>query len=112
MLKDPALREKARLLTVSFDPAFDTPEVLTQYGKERAGDRGRDTFSSWEFATGTHEEVKAVTGFFGLAYYAEKNQIVHSLRTALIGPEGKLVKLYRGNDWTPEQIVAELRRLP
>jgi protein SCO1/2 len=112
VLKEPALRGKAHLLTVSFDPAVDTPEVLTKYGRERAGDRGEETFSSWEFATGTPEEVKAITGYFGLTYYAEKNQIVHSLRTALIGPDGKLVKVYRGNEWTPEEVVGELRRLP
>ena len=110
VLRDRFLQSKVRLLTVSFDPAHDTPAVLTRYGKERATDRGTRTFEFWEFATGTPAEVKAITGFFGLTYYPEKDQIVHSLRTALIGPDGRLVRLWRGNEWTPEEVLAEMRR--
>ncbi len=110
VLRDEALNARVHLLTVSFDPANDTPAVLSKYGRERAGDRGRRTFELWEFATGTPDEVKAITGYFGLTYNPEKDQIVHSLRTALIGPDGKLVRLWRGNEWTPDDILAELRR--
>jgi len=111
ILRDGGLRDRVRLLTVSFDPAFDFPEILAGYGKVHAGDRGQRTFELWEFATGTPDEVKAITGFFGLAYYPEKDQIVHSLRTALIGPDGRLARLWPGNEWTPEEVLAELRRL-
>ncbi len=110
VLRDESLSARVHLLTVSFDPASDTPAVLAKYGRERAGDRGPRTFELWEFATGTPGEVKAITGYFGLTYYPEKDQIVHSLRTALIGPDGKLVRLWRGNEWTPDDVLAELRR--
>ncbi len=34
---------------------------------------------------------------------------MHSLRTAVIGPDGRLLKVYRGNEWKPEEILADLR---
>ncbi len=37
--------------------------------------------------------------------------MIHSLRTAVIDPDGKLVKLYRGNEWKPDQIVSDLKAL-
>ena len=36
-------------------------------------------------------------------------QITHGLRTALIGPDGRLVRVYSGNDWTPGAVLADLR---
>jgi protein SCO1/2 len=47
-----------------------------------------------------------------LKYWTENGQIVHSLVTALIGPDGKVVKVYRGNDWQPADVLADLRALP
>ena len=50
-----------------------------------------------EFDLYVREVVKEMTSFFGLSYWPEDGQIIHSLRTALISPEGKLVRLFRGN---------------
>jgi protein SCO1 len=107
---DPALADKVRLLSVSFDPEFDTPRVLRDYGVGWLGARGAAGFQYWEFASGSQEEIKNLSQFFGLSYWRETNQIVHSLRTALIGPDGKLAVLYRGNEWKPEEVIAEIRR--
>ncbi len=61
--------------------------------------------------TGEAEEVKKVAQFFGLTYLPEKGEFVHSLQTALIAPEGKLVKLYSGNKWKPSDVVADINVL-
>jgi hypothetical protein len=37
---------------------------------------------------------------------------VHALVTAIVGPNGKVVQLYGGNDWKPDQVLSELRNLP
>jgi protein SCO1/2 len=59
--------------------------------------------------------VKGIGQFFGLRYYKDeqtgKEQIIHTLRTALIGPDGKLVKIYRGNDWKLEEVLADVKKL-
>jgi protein SCO1 len=104
--KNPALGDQLHLLAVSVDPAYDQPNVLREYGA-----RYTDSFARWEFATGTAEEVKAIAQFFGLNYWPEKDQIIHGLRTALIGPDGKVVRVYRGNEWKPEQVLKDLKSL-
>jgi protein SCO1/2 len=105
--KNPALQARTRLLSVSVDPEYDRPKVLKEYGQKVAGLAPAD-FKRWEFATGSPEQVKAVAQFFGMSYWTEKDQVIHSLRTAVIGPDGKLIKLYRGNEWKPEEIVRDL----
>jgi protein SCO1/2 len=109
VLKDnPALAEKTHLLSVSVDPDYDKPAVLREYGRAGAG---LDTFAHWEFASGRTDEVKKVATFFGMQYWQEGGQIIHSLRTAVIGPDGKLAALYRGSEWKAEEIISNLQSL-
>ena len=111
MKNDAALVNQAHLLSISVDPEYDTPQVLREYGAKYTGESGAATFSHWEFATGKADEIKQAATWFGLQYWPEEGQIVHSLRTAVIAPDGKLVKLYHGNDWQPAEIVADLQGL-
>lgn len=94
-----------RLLTVSFDTENDTPSVLKEYAARYMKPL---RFDEWEFATGTPEEIQAITGYFGLVFQKESGQITHSLVTALIGPDGRLVRLYLGNQWRPDDIVKDM----
>lgn len=110
--KDGALRDKVRLLSVTIDPAFDTPKVLRSYGGGYTEKYDTETFERWEFATGDPEEIRKMAAFFGLSYKEEKEQIVHSLRTALVGADGRLFKLYRGNEWKPADVLKDIRGLP
>jgi len=105
---DAGLRKKARLLSVTLDPEFDRPEVLRPYGAAYAGGR----FDDWDFATGDPADVRRFAEFFGLVYKAEGGQVTHSLRTAVVGADGKLLKIYRGNEWKPEEVLNELKALP
>jgi len=107
----PALRAKVRLLSVSFDPKNDTPAVL----KTHAKDVGADP-SIWTFVTGSRDEIDKFAMTFGVTLVRgeapDPNEIGHTLRTAIIDRDGKLVKTYTGNEWTPAQIVADLEKLP
>ena len=106
---------RTHLLTISFDPDYDTPKVMRSYGASHTGKYSDETFQHWEFLTGSTDEVKGIAQFFGLRYFHDtssgEEQVIHSLRTAVIGPDGKLVKLYRGNDWKPDQVVEDLKTL-
>jgi protein SCO1/2 len=106
----PALRGKTRLLSITVDPDYDKPEVLRDYGARYAGS-DKNALKKWEFATGSPEQIKSVAQFFGLNYWQEKDQIIHGLRTAIITPDGKVAKVYRGNDWKPEDVVKDLEKL-
>jgi protein SCO1/2 len=111
--KQPELYGKTHLLSVSFDPEYDTPKVLRSYGAAYTGRYTDETFDHWEFASGSADEVKGIAQFFGLRYYKDtqsgKEQVIHSLRTAVIGPDSKIVKVYRRNDWKPEEVLKDLQ---
>jgi protein SCO1/2 len=109
--KNPGLKDKVRLLSMSVDPDYDKPKVLREYGAKYLGSNNPQAFKQWEFASGTPEQVKNVAQFFGLNYWPEKDQIIHGLRTAIISPDGKVVKVYRGNQWKPEEVMKELENL-
>jgi protein SCO1/2 len=106
---DAALYAKTQLLSVSVDPEYDTPERLREYGAGRTTESGAQTFSRWQFATGSADEVKRVATYFGLQYFTEADQIIHSLVTAVISPDGKVAKLYTGNEWKPAEIISDLQ---
>ena len=111
--KQPELRAKTHLLSISFDPEYDTPKVLRSYGGAYTGNYTDETFTHWEFASVSADEVKGITQFFGLRYNKDsetgQEQIIHSLRTALIGPDGKIAKVYRGNEWKPDEVLKEIQ---
>jgi protein SCO1/2 len=109
--QDPEVYGKTHLLSISIDPAYDTPEVLKSYGAAHTERYENETFAHWEFAGGTNEQVKKIAEYFGLTYFPEKDQIIHALRTVIVSPDGKIAKIYSGNDWKPEEVVGEMKQL-
>jgi protein SCO1/2 len=110
--KTPPVAAKTHLLTISFDPDFDTPAVLKK-SRSAFDDPRAKLAVSWDFATGKKVEVRKLADFFGLSYTVKgKNaeDTVHTLRTAVISPEGKVAKVFTGNTWTVEEVLAEVRR--
>jgi protein SCO1/2 len=91
--------DRFHLITISFDPAHDTPEVLKHYAEAFTQDE-----STWTFAAGTLQQVQQLAGEFGLVYLPEAGTITHDLRTALIAPDGRLVHVWRSNVWTPYEV--------
>lgn len=96
--------DRVVLLCVSIDPEHDTPDVLRAYASEKAPMSGR--FDRWMFATGSPDDVRSVARFFGLSYEEQSGQIVHSLRTVVVAPDGRVAAILRGNSWTPEEALA------
>jgi len=105
----PALSD-VRLITMTLDPAFDTPAVLKPYATSRGADP-----KVWSFLTGDPAEVNRFGSQLGI--YVEHNpqsaiDITHNLRTVVIDPDGRLVKVHNGNSWTPSELVADLSAVP
>jgi len=98
-----------RLVSVTLDPEFDRPAVLAQHAKAL----GAST-QSWHFVTGEREEVLSFAKRFGVITEAgdASTPVVHNLRTAVIDPEGRLVKAYSGSAWSPAELVADLKAAP
>jgi protein SCO1/2 len=111
MQANPALKDRTHLLSITIDPAYDTPKVLRSYGAAHTGEYAQEKFTHWEFASGKPEEIKRIAEYFGLTYVEEQQQITHSLRTAIIAPDGKVYKVYPGNDWNPNEVLREVQNL-
>ena len=104
--KDPKAFDNAQLLSISIDPENDQPAVLRSYGERYVG-RVDPNFSHWEFASGSPQQVRQAADFFGLSYNQKDGQIIHGLQTVLIGKDGKVVKVYSGSDWKPDDLAAD-----
>jgi protein SCO1/2 len=107
LVKDAALAARTHLLTVSFDTKHDTPDVLRAFG--RPFQKTATPFTHWTLATGEEDAIRALGGALELDYVEENRSFTHNLRTAVLDTEGRLRRLFRGNDWTPEELVAELK---
>lgn len=108
---DPEMKDKVRLLSISFDPARDTPDKLKQYGLGYLGGGAKD-LGVWQLAVGTDAQVKSIADFFGLRYEVDQNNktvINHSLRTIVIGSNGKITRIFPGNEWTTDDLLKDLK---
>ena len=103
---DAAMFAKAQLLSISIDAEHDTPAVLHSYGVSYAQSVDPD-FRHWQFVTGSPEEIHRAADFFGISYEQSSGQIVHNLRTALIGADGKIIKVYPGNQWKADEAASD-----
>ena len=87
------------LLTITFDPQRDTPEVLAEYASQWKADP-----KTWHFLTGPVADVRKVCALFGVEYFPDEGLMNHSLRTAVIDRHGTLVASIEGNSYSPEQL--------
>jgi protein SCO1/2 len=107
-----AIPERAlriRLISLSFDPEHDTPEVLAKHARIRGA-----APPLWSFAVAAHEELAKIAGPLGLFYDPHTNEIAHNLCTAIIDSEGKLARLEVGttrNKWENVDLLKSIYSL-
>ena len=107
--KTPGLGD-VRLVSISFDPANDTPAVLKAHATTLQADP-----AVWHFVTANTDDIKPLAAKFGVTAEPSDegpNVITHNLSTAVIDPDGKLVKIRPGNNWTPADLIADLEAAP
>ncbi len=88
------------LLTVTFDPVHDQPEILAKYATTWKADP-----ATWHFLTGSVPDVQRVTDMFGVDFFPDEGLMNHSLHTAVIDRHGKLVANIEGNQFTADQLA-------
>lgn len=94
------------LLSVTVDPEYDTPAVLSEYARRWNADRER-----WRFLTGTMQNVSEVAARFGLVFWPEENMIAHTVVTAVIDRQGRLAALIEGAKFRPAELTDLLRSI-
>jgi protein SCO1 len=108
---DPALLAKTQLVCVSFDPEHDTPERLRAYGATYIGSDAKEAFAHWDFAVPEKPVLLEMAKFFNVGMTdAVDGTITHTLSTTLIGPDGRVVRFYPGNEWMVGDVLSDLKK--
>ena len=103
LLKLPNGPTNWHLLTISFDPDFDTPVILRAYS-QRFGANARH----WSFLTGDQIDISAISEQFGQMFWRDQGALNHNLRTVVVDASGRVQKIFEGNKWTSQELVAEM----
>ena len=104
---DAGLRDRVHLVSISFDPAHDTPAVIAAHANAKGADP-----RTWSYLTGSAAALDRLTSRFGVSTISDKNPaqtLTHNLRTAIVDPKGRLVKVLSGHEWTVDQLLSDLR---
>ena len=108
---DPQLYATTHLLTVSFDPDHDTADRLRAYGADYIGADTTRAFRHWDFAVPQKAVLAEMAKYFDLGLTAAGDGTInHTLSTTLIDRGGRVAKFYPGNDWTPDQVMSDIKR--
>ncbi|MGB6429675.1 MAG: SCO family protein [Candidatus Acidiferrales bacterium] len=109
LAQSPTDSARTQLLSISLDPSYDTPAVLRKYGLAYMGG-DPSGFAHWEFAVSSPDNLKQLASAFDLVYYEQDNQIVHSMDTILIGPDGTVARTWTDNDWTTPDMLSAIQQ--
>lgn len=111
ILSHPALRDRVRLLSLSFDPGRDTPAQVREYGS-----RFREQDFDWRFLTTTGKaELQPILDAYGQWTMPERDAagnvtgaVAHLLRVYLIDEQGRIRNIYNANFLHPDILVNDL----
>lgn len=100
----PELAEQVRFVSISLDPARDTPEAMRAYATARGADLAR-----WSFLTGEQDVVVDVLERYGVGAKPGKNgEIDHLVITYVIDAEGRIARRFGGLEHRAETLLAAL----
>jgi protein SCO1/2 len=103
LLKD----DRVRLLSITLDPARDTPEALRKYMKAYDADPGH-----WTFLTGPREQVEKVHAAWGMwAKPAANGQFDHPSRVFLVDGRGRVREIYNLDFFKPTWVLEDVQLL-
>jgi protein SCO1 len=90
-------------ISVSFDPEFDTPQMLKNYGLGYGYDPAH-----WSFFTGPQDKIASLAHGVGVVYETDNGTINHNFRTLIVNPEGRLQMAFPTSGDLSDQIVSEI----
>jgi len=114
-LDDETLARSLRLVSLSFDPEYDTPERLADYAEVM---RDEKSGCEWRFATAKSQaDLESVLNAYGQAVDKRQNPadpqgpLYHILRVFLIDREGRIRNIYSSGTLDPRLVLADVRTL-
>ena len=105
LLANPKAPANWEFLSISFDPEFDQPGVLSSY----AGFYRDNNADRWLFAAAPPATLAQLAPPLGLVVMRQDSNISHNLRTVVVDPQGRLYRQFNDNLWTPQQLAEAIR---
>jgi len=112
--EDPDLTTGLRLITMSFDPDYDTPEVMAREARELRGGKGAD----WHFLTARDKgELREILAAYDQRVLTKSDPdgqggpLAHQLRVYLIDRERRIRNIYSLDFLDPRLVLADIRTL-
>ena len=105
LVSQPGSPTNWNLLTITFDPEYDTPARLKGYARQYSADPAH-----WSFLTGELIDITAIAEQCGLLFWREAGgvNISHNLRTAVVDARGRVQRILPENKWTSGELVEEI----
>ena len=105
-LLSPEERTQTQIVSLTFDPEYDSPKVLKEYGQSFEAD-----FSNWQFWTGSQKDTTDLMDVYGAWAMKSGDDFDHNMRGVILAPDGSFATELRGSNWDSEQAAARLREL-
>jgi protein SCO1/2 len=113
--EDPALAANLRLISLSFDPAGDTPQRMAAYSG--LADTGKPA-AAWHFlTTRSQAQLQPILDAYGQAVDKRRNPndprgpLNHTLRVYLIDREGNIRNIYNSDTLDPRLVLGDVKTL-
>lgn len=113
--QDKTLATNLRLVSMSFDPEYDTPQRLAAYSECV---REQKSGCEWRFATAkSRVELDSILKAYGQAVDKRPNvadpqgPLYHTLRVFLIDRDGRVRNIYSSATLDPRLVVADVKTL-
>jgi protein SCO1/2 len=103
------LGTKAELISITFDPERDTPEVIRDFAKRHFAD-----LNGWRFLRGDEEKTLQLAKDFGVGVVKnEDGSYMHTNAITIVDKDGQIRKWINGSseDLTADKIVDELNKV-
>lgn len=94
------LQGRARILTVTLDPEYDTPPRLAKFGRERGADP-----ALWILATGDSASLARLRAAAGVKTRGRGTRMAHDEGVLVYRPDGTFFRRMEGTRWTPRELA-------
>jgi protein SCO1/2 len=93
-----------QFLSISFDPEFDKPGVLTRYAYSYRG----QSADRWLFAAAPTNVMASMAALLDFRFANEGGSFLHNLRTVVLDPQRRIYRQFDGNTWKAQELADAL----
>ena len=93
-----------QFLSISFDPEFDKPDVLSRFAYSYRGNNA----DRWLFAAAPTNVMSSFVNQLDFRFANERGSFLLNLRTVVVDPQRRINRQFDGNQWKAEELSQAL----